>query len=143
MDRGEGGTEQIVCAPRLGAHVETARIRAGLRRQALAEKLGGSEGTVRLWERGAVQPSPDSLARLIVVLAIDASQWSRPDESTAELPSLARRLRQERTQRGMTQAEVGRVLDVPQPTYAGWETGRTTPGTHFIPSIARFLEVGE
>ena len=30
--------------------------------------------------------SADSLARLIVVLAIDASQWSGPDDSTAELP---------------------------------------------------------
>jgi transcriptional regulator with XRE-family HTH domain len=133
--------EGIPWSPRLGAHVETTRVRAGMRRDALAIALGVSEETIRLWEHGAVQPSPGNLARLIAVLSIDAAKWTTSDSSASDLPSLARRLKQERAQRGITQAEVGRMLDVPQATYAGWETGRSSPGAHSIPGVARFLDV--
>jgi transcriptional regulator with XRE-family HTH domain len=126
-------------SPRLGAHVATARTRAGMRRATLAADLGVSEETVRLWERGAVRPSTDHLTRLIVVLALDAAQWTTSDNSGPDLPALARRLRHERGERLITQAEASRELDVPQPTYAGWETGRATPSAPFLPSIAAFL----
>lgn len=43
----------------------------------------------------------------------------------------------------MTQAEAVRVLGVPQATYAGWETGRTTPGSNVFPHLAIFLGVAE
>jgi transcriptional regulator with XRE-family HTH domain len=32
---------------------------------------------------------------------------------------------------------------VPQATYAGWETGRSTPGTHLFASLADFLGIAE
>lgn len=60
-----------------------------------------------------------------------------------ELPPLARRLWDEREARGITQAEAVRVLDVPQATYAGWETGRSTPGVHCFATLAAFIGVGE
>ncbi|MCU1461439.1 MAG: helix-turn-helix domain protein [Acidimicrobiales bacterium] len=143
MARGVSTTAEIEWSSRLGAHAEAARLRAGMRRSALAAKLRVSEETVRLWERGSVQPSPDNLARLIVVLAIDAVQWTKTESQPPEAPPMARRLRQERQGRGITQAEVGRLLGVPQPTYAGWETGRSTPSAHFFASLARFLAIPE
>jgi transcriptional regulator with XRE-family HTH domain len=137
-------TESIVWTARSGAHLQALRRRAGLRRSALAGQLGVSDETIRLWEKGSVQPSAERLARLIALMALEDG-WSALTEETSvpELPPLARRLRHERELRGMTQAEAVRVLGVPQATYAGWETGRTTPGPNVFVPLAAFLGVVE
>jgi len=134
-------SEEIAWSPRLGAHVTASRHRAGLRRVDLALQLRVSEETIRLWEKGAVQPSADRLSRLIAVLALETSEWSQAGDTQPDLPPLARRLREERDARAITQAEVVQLLDVPQATYAGWETGRSTPGASFFALIAGFLGV--
>ena len=67
--------EEIVWSPRLGAHLEASRVHAGRRRLDLAAQLGVSEETIRLWEKGAVQPSAERLARLIALLALETSEW--------------------------------------------------------------------
>jgi transcriptional regulator with XRE-family HTH domain len=145
--RGHGAlTDDIVWSPRLGARLEASRVSAGKRRLDLAGQLGVSEETIRLWEKGAVQPSAERLARLIAVLSLETSEWSAPDASsstTVELPPLAQRLRTERLGRGLTQAAVVALLGVPQATYAGWETGRSTPGTHLYGTLAGFLGIAE
>ena len=134
---------EIAWSPRLGAHLEASRKRANLRRLDLASTLQVSEETIRLWERGTVQPSAERLARLIALLALEASDWPLDATSSPELPPLARRLRAEREGRGITQAAVVKLIDVPQATYAGWETGRSTPGSAFFARIAGFLGVPE
>lgn len=136
-------TEEIVWSARLGAHLEASRVHAGMRRLELANQLGVSEETIRLWEKGAVQPSPERLDRLIALVSIEGAQWSPPPGPTPDLPPLARRLRAERDGRGLTQAVAIQILDVPQATYAGWETGRSTPGVHFFASLADFLGIAE
>jgi len=137
-----GGTtegDSITWSARLGAHLESSRLHSGLRRVDLASRLGVSEETIRLWERGAVQPSPDHLARLIAMLSLEVPLAPSPSTAEPELPVLARRLRSERIARGLTQAAVVRLMGVPQATYAGWETGRTTPTEVFLRPIAEFL----
>lgn len=141
MGAGSAPTDEIVWSARLGAHLEASRLHAGKRRLDLAAQMGVSEETIRLWEKGAVQPSADRLARLIAVLSLETSQWMAEPERPAELPPLARRLRDERLARGLTQAAAVLVIDVPQATYAGWETGRTTPGESFFTALADFLGV--
>ena len=136
-------TEEIVWSARLGAHLEASRVHAGLRRMDLAGQLGVSEETIRLWEKGAVQPSAERLARLIALMSLETAQWPAQPEPRVELPPLARRLRDERHARGLTQAAAVLLLDVPQATYAGWETGRSTPGVLFFPSLAEFLGIAE
>jgi transcriptional regulator with XRE-family HTH domain len=136
-------TDEIVWSPRLGAHLEASRLRAGRRRVDLALQLGVSEETIRLWEKGAVQPSAERLARLIALLALEAADWSEPNQPSADLPPLARRLRLERDGRGITQVQAAELLDVPQATYAGWETGRSTPSIHFFASLSEFLGIAE
>lgn len=135
--------EEIVWSSRLGSHLETSRVHAGMRRVDLAGQMGVSEETIRLWEKGAVQPSVERLARLIALLALETSQWPAPSGPSPDLPPLARRLRSERDGRGMTQSAVVKILDVPQATYAGWETGRSTPGVHFFATLAAFLGIAE
>lgn len=133
----------MVWSARLGSHLEASRIRAGMRRVDLAQRLAVSEETIRLWERGAVQPTADRLARLIAMLAIEGSVWHDHDASSTpaddELPALARRLLAERHDLGLTQAALAARLDVAQSTYAGWETGRSTPGAPYLPILAELL----
>ncbi|MEQ1788421.1 MAG: helix-turn-helix transcriptional regulator, partial [Acidimicrobiales bacterium] len=133
--------EGICWSRRLGAHLEASRKQANLRRTDLAAQLGVSEETIRLWEKGAVQPSTDRLARLIALLALEATDWPADAGPSLELPPLARRLRGEREGRRITQAAAVSELGVPQATYAGWETGRSTPGPEVYPRLARFLGV--
>jgi transcriptional regulator with XRE-family HTH domain len=90
-----------------------------------------------------VQPSAERLARLIALVALETSEWPAPTGPSPDLPPLARRLRTERDGRGLTQAAVVKLLDVPQATYAGWETGRTTPGAHLFGTLAEFLGISE
>jgi transcriptional regulator with XRE-family HTH domain len=137
-------TESVVWSPRLGAHLETSRKRAGMRRVDVAGRLRVSEETVRLWEKGAVQPSPEHLARIIAVLSLEIAEWSGPGDAPGEeLPPFARRLRQERDGRGITQVQAAELLDVAQATYAGWESGRTRPSVAYFPSLAQFLGIPE
>jgi transcriptional regulator with XRE-family HTH domain len=131
-------------SPRAGAHLEAARRHAGMRRCDLAAQMGVSDETIRLWEKGSVQPSADRLARLIALMSLETGGWTaHAGPTNPELPPLARRLRDERDARGITQAEAIRELGVPQATYAGWETGRTTPGPATFPRLAQFLGVAE
>lgn len=136
-------TDEIVWSPRLGAHLEASRKQAGMRRLELASQLGVSEETIRLWEKGAVQPSSDRLARLIALVALETSDWPAHANPNPELPPLARRLWDERAGRGVTQTAAARILGVPQATYAGWETGRSTPGAPLHAALGEFLGVGE
>jgi transcriptional regulator with XRE-family HTH domain len=79
-------------------------------------------------------------------MSLEVVDWqtgssARPERP--ELPALARRLRHERESRGITQAEAVQVLHVPQATYAGWETGRATPGPQAFARLAAFLGLAE
>jgi transcriptional regulator with XRE-family HTH domain len=143
---GSAGAEregEVVWSTRLGSHLEASRIRAGLRRVDLARRLDVSEETIRLWERGAVQPTADRLARLIAMLAIEGSLWHDHDAlrvpSADELPLLARRLLAERQDLGLPQAALATRLGVAQSTYAGWETGRSSPGAQYLPVLAELF----
>lgn len=139
MSQAVQATDEVVWSERLGAHLEASRKHANRRRLDLANQLGVSEETIRLWEKGRVQPSAQHLARLIAMLAIETADWPLREGSAPELPPLAQQLWDEREGRGVTQAEAASVLGVPQTTYAGWETGRSTPGSQSFGVLAEFL----
>lgn len=130
-------------SPRLGQHVEAARIRAGMNRAQLAARLGVSEETVRRWERGGSQPGTEHLTRLLVILAIDGAAFTKLEAEHDEEPQLPQRLRAERAARGISQAAAGELLGVAQATYAGWEIGRATPARAQAKAIAAFLGLRE
>lgn len=54
---------------------------------------------------------------------------------------MARRLRDERSRRGLTQAAAGVTIGVAQSTYAGWEAGRATPSSDHLAAVAAFLDI--
>lgn len=128
---------------RMGEHLETARNRAQMSRAELAQRVGVSEESIRRWERGGARPTPDRLAHVIAVMAIDAGRLASLSKGTDERPELARRLLDERTGRGITQAQAARLVGVAQPTYAGWEIGRALPGSVHFRSLRAFLGISE
>lgn len=142
---GDSGAQPDILdwSPRLGAHLQAFRQQAGLRRVDFARRMGVSEETIRLWEKGAVQPSADCLSRLIAVLSLEAGEWQPPSSTAPDLPPLASALLRERQGRAITQVEAVKLLGVPQATYAGWETGRTVPTPQFLATIAVFLGTSE
>jgi transcriptional regulator with XRE-family HTH domain len=137
--------------PRLGQRLEAARKRAGMNRAQLAARLAVTEESIRRWERGGARPSAESLIRLLAVLALDGAEFTTlgdDDGASAgattaadDRPEIARRLREERSARGISQAEAGKQLGVAQATYAGWEIGRAVPDSRFLRAIADFLEL--
>src|SRR5688572_32058617 len=84
--------EQYAWSPRAGAHLEASRKHAGMRRIDLAYQMGVTEETIRLWEKGSVQPSAERLARLIALMSLEAADWPLPSSPTPDLPPLASRL---------------------------------------------------
>jgi transcriptional regulator with XRE-family HTH domain len=134
--------------PRLGQRLEAARKRAGMNRAQLAARLAVTEESIRRWERGGARPSPESLIRLLAVLALDGAEFTTLGDDDApagrasdDRPEIARRLRDERSARGISQAEAGKQLGVAQATYAGWEIGRAVPDPRFLRAIADFLDL--
>ena len=134
--------------PRLGQRLEAARKRAGMNRAQLAARLAVTEESIRRWERGGARPSPESLVRLLAVLALDGAEFTTLGDEDApaagaadDRPEIARRLRDERSARGISQAEAGKQLGVAQATYAGWEIGRAVPDSRFLRVIADFLDL--
>jgi transcriptional regulator with XRE-family HTH domain len=131
--------------PRLGQRLEAARKRAGMNRAQLAARLAVTEESIRRWERGGARPSPESLIRLVAVLSLDGAEFTtladEPAGTGDDRPEIARRLRQERSARGLSQAGAGKLLGVAQATYAGWEIGRAAPDSRFIGALAQFLDL--
>jgi transcriptional regulator with XRE-family HTH domain len=54
------------------------------------------------------------------------------------MPFAAQKIREFRQRMGLTQAELGRVLDVPQSTVARWETGFSEPSAKHIGLMCDF-----
>lgn len=123
---------------RSGEHLEAARHRARLDRRDVAERLGVHEETVRRWEVGGSRPSDDHLAVLVTLFSIEGG-WSRFDAHDPDVPPLARRIRAERKERGLTQAQAAETLGVSQSTLAGWELGRSRPTGPSRNQVASFL----
>ena len=115
---------------------------AGGQRRLTSLQLGVSEETIRLWEKGAVQPSADRLARLIAV-----SRWRHPSGQRRRTPPrISRRWRSgsgTSAARGLTQAAVVKLLGVPQATYAGWGDGPVDARSQLFGNLAEFLGIAE
>lgn len=123
---------------RLGEHLENSRRTALLSRRKVADRLGVTEETVRRWEIGASEPSPDTLARLIVILSIDAAQFTTLDQVPDEVRPLARMLKEERTRRAMTRDAAAAHLRVSRSTYASWESDCSVPSVTSLEAVASF-----
>lgn len=68
----------------LGARIRAARERLGRNRNQMARELGTSWQHVDRWERGATEPSPESLRKLAVYLGVTIDHLLGADETLAD-----------------------------------------------------------
>lgn len=63
------------------------------------------------------------------------TQWRVPEWTLAD------RLRKIRRLTGMSQGEFARAINVPEPRYAAWETGRNQPHSGDLLAVAKRIEL--
>lgn len=67
--------------------------------------------------------------------------WACGKQRLEVFPTLYRRIRELREGRNVTQAEIGRIIDVPQRTYSYYETGQRMVPPDVLVRLARFYGV--
>ena len=71
---------------RSGAIIREARRRAGLTQAELAKRVETTQSAIARWERGGVEPSFDSLRRIVAACGLDLTiQLREPDTSHVTL----------------------------------------------------------
>jgi transcriptional regulator with XRE-family HTH domain len=70
-------------AERFGWNLRIARHRAGLRQQALADRIGASQAQIAAWEGGGCSAKIDSVVRLAEALDIDPGELLRETKGLA------------------------------------------------------------
>ncbi|MBN1825982.1 MAG: transcriptional regulator [Candidatus Eisenbacteria bacterium] len=102
----------------LGSHLRKRRLDLGLLQREVAEQIGVSKDTYRLWESNATHPLPRQWPGIISFLDYQPS--------LAE-DSFGARLRGTRLSRGLTQLAVSIILGVDPGSVSRWETRGKRP----------------
>jgi len=71
---------------RFGEALKRLRKKIGLKQDDLARMIGVERSTVANWERGAKQPSLDTLLRLSEILGVSLDELAGTARNTAPLP---------------------------------------------------------
>ena len=108
---------QRFCAEALRA----ARLRAGLRRGEVAQRVGVSEATVKGWENGTRAPKASTHAALAKALGVAFETLEKPGPADAE------DLRRLRESLGLTQAEAARRMGIHASALKRVEAGAELP----------------
>jgi DNA-binding transcriptional regulator YiaG len=98
--------------------LRAARQALGLSQESFARRLGVNPSTVQHWEQGRHTPPARYWPRILEVTG--------PEELPADT-AMADRIRAYRRAHGFTQAQLGRLLGVPQRTVSEWELGLRCP----------------
>jgi transcriptional regulator with XRE-family HTH domain len=112
----------------LPERLKAAREALGLTQRQLAQRLKVDPSTVWKWERGRTEPPVQFWPRILVLIGPEkaASNVSWPEEVLAY-----------RRAHGLTQAEFGARIGVPQTTVSDWELGLSSPSS---PDARQFLD---
>ena len=98
------------------------RLKRGISQEELAGLLFVSQSAVEEWESGKVVPNDFDMVR------IDA--WFTGElmaRGASRDENIGVKMNETRHQRGMSQAELGRLLDVSPTTIGNWEAGKCLP----------------
>ncbi len=113
--------EQMSQSETLAEHMAEYRRMGGLSQEKAALQAGIDETTWQSWESGRKKPMPLSDARLRAFLGLPAT----PDPAG----SFSAQLRAARLAAGLTQKEVGLILEAQATQVCAWEAGRHEPST--------------
>lgn len=123
-----------------------ARKAAGLTRPQLGELLGVSAAALSQWETGVTQDlSSDNLLSVCDVLKV-TPRWLARGEGFGLFHvhqdlKLGERIKAARSERRMTQDELGERLGRTKGAISQWETNVTAPGADIVESLADALGV--
>ena len=101
--------------------LRAARLRAGLSRVEVAQRVGVSEATVKGWENGTRAPKATSHAALAKALGVGFEALEKPGPADAE------DLRRLRESLGLTQAEAARRMGIDASALKRVEAGAELP----------------
>lgn len=115
-------------------YLKDQRKRLGLSQAELAARVSVSQQTIAGWEGGKASPRGVSAVRLASVLGVDVA--GMPLSS-----GIGDVIRQERTRRGWSMADLGERLGVTRSSVQQWEAGKTLPSTEMLSALAELLGV--
>jgi transcriptional regulator with XRE-family HTH domain len=92
--------------------IRNARRRAGLTQVQLAGRMGKSQPEIGRWERGEVQPSFETLQRIVAACGLElvAQTYNADDSYDAHISDMLRLSPRERVEESARQAEAFRRL---------------------------------
>lgn len=136
-------------ATRVGQLIRLFRSRQGWTQQELAHQLNQaskrsfSARLIGAWERGNRHPRLPELQLLATWMEKGLEVFAGPPIEWQAGEQLAERIQQLRLDRGMTQAELARMMNRPgtQQHISRWERGLATPNIESLVELARTLEV--
>ena len=98
------------------------RLKRGLSQERLGGLLGVDHNTLNSWEKGKEIPDDFFMIRITAWLTGELmARGAKRDEN------IGVKMKQMRRQRGMSQAELGRLIDVSPTTVGNWEAGKCLP----------------
>lgn len=136
-----------------GQNLKKYRKARGLKQSELAQMLGVSMYTVSVWERGKQMPEVKSIEALSQIFSVpprslyteDGEGDSEDGEDERKKPAelFAKRIRELRKQKGMTQGTLAEALGISKFTVCGWERGLRCPECSTVAALADFFGVPE
>ena len=118
----------------IGEAIRKRRLDLGLTQTEVAKLIGCNEMTIVNWEKGHTAPRVNHMAAVVAFLEY------------TPLPAgdgIAARLIAFRKERGMTQKEFARALEIDPSTLAKWERGEREPKGVFLDRVVRMIGARE
>ena len=127
---------------RFGQRLRELRVARELTQEELASDIGYGGGLVSSYENGRTYPGPAILTALAKALEVEESEFTSllPRLSSRPRPTrFGRELRRRRHERGLTQEQLAKHVDVGGVTIFNYEVGSTHPSLRVIAGLAKAL----
>ena len=116
------------------------RKEKGLTQKELAEKVGTQQGVYTNWENGKREPKYDKVGELANELNTTSYYLlGFTDEKTILLP--AYRLKEIRTEKGLTIEQLSNIINVKKDLYEKWEKGEKFPSFFALNKLSKALGI--
>jgi transcriptional regulator with XRE-family HTH domain len=139
----------------IGENIKKARLKAGLTQQELGDRLNVKRQALCNWENGYREPRTSQLEKIADALGVTIDSLAKGIDtpntnasttqdrlSEEEIKArIGERIKKARLKAGLTQQELGNMVNVKPQTVGGWERAQNAPRMGQIGSIAAALNV--
>lgn len=124
----------------IGEQIKQLRKQQHLTQKQLSEKSGIAEITIRQYEADRYNPKIEALKRLATALNCEVSDIDESLTINKKIPCFAYGLQTLRIDRGLTQKELAKELNVSQKNISNWENGKRMPLFDIVEKIVRYFD---